>query len=825
MNLWNLVITTFVAFVNVGLGVVVYLRNPRSASNRAFALAGLAIAAWISAAYVSDQTVFWPQALFLNRLTFAAALVVGLSLLRFVVIFPSKSERLSLFWKAYIAGSVGFAAVILLTPAVVNGVGRTPGGGTNPTAGPAFPLMVVWVVGGVLVVLATLIGKYVSSQGRARAQLKFMLLGMAILAGGGTLFGLIVPMATGSYALSPLAVVSTLGLGLCTAYAIVKHRFMDIRRVLVRSASYAVLVIAVSSCLGAVWYTAQSYLSRVWPESATPLAFLFSTVVVLALRPLQVLLDRMTDRVLYRGRRSPSELLGELGRRMSSTLDERGLADLLATTLAKEMRLAFAGVAFYSAGNPQVVLSDPKAFGEGAQSLLDAGSEYALFVADEDDCRSDREQYLADAGVRVLAALRTGDGEFLGAVVLGPKQSGAVYSAEDIDFLEVLVPEAAIAMKNAFLFGERNQRVRELSALNELAFAVSSSIELKTLLQVALDKAVAVTGAESGSIMLLEDDHKVLKIAVSRGLDRKIAASTRVHVGDGVAGWVAEHLEPIMLPGKHDVDVRNELFRDDIGSALCTPITSRDALIGVLCVNRASSSQPFAEENLHVVTSFARQLGVAIENARLFADLEDTFLGTIRALAAAIDAKDPYTFGHSNDVTELSVGIAEELGLGASELQKVRIAATLHDIGKIGIDSAILLKPGRLTDAERAQINRHPSIAADILAPLDFLRDMVPLVLFHHERFGGGGYPSGISGETIPVGARIISVADSFNAMVSNRPYRKRLSLDVALGELHKNAGTQFDPAVVDAFCALLDRGAFDKMLARMPSETDEIAV
>ncbi len=197
-------------------------------------------------------------------------------------------------------------------------------------------------------------------------------------------------------------------------------------------------------------------------------------------------------------------------------------------------------------------------------------------------------------------------------------------------------------------------------------------------------------------------------------------------------------------------------------------------------------------------------MAIAIDNARLYQDLEATFLGTISALAAAVDAKDPYTYGHSNDVTEYSIAIAEQLLLSDFEIETIRIAATLHDIGKIGIDASILNKPGKLSLEERAIVNRHPAIGVNILESLDFLKDAVPLILFHHERFDGEGYPSGITDGSIPLGARIIAVADSFNAMTSDRPYRKALSLQQAIEELQNNAGTQFDPTVVEAFLKVL---------------------
>ena len=302
--------------------------------------------------------------------------------------------------------------------------------------------------------------------------------------------------------------------------------------------------------------------------------------------------------------------------------------------------------------------------------------------------------------------------------------------------------------------------------------------------------------------MLLDPETEALRSRPRAGstTNRREHADTG---GRGVAGWVADQ-RAAHAPGRQGSAVLARALRDDIASAICAPVISKGAVIGVLECQSHDAATQFTQANLHVVTSFAGQLGIAIENARLYADLEKTFLGTIGALAAAVDAKDPYTFGHSNEVTLHAVAIAEQLGLPDDEIQMVRIAATLHDIGKIGIDGAILQKPGKLDAEEREIINRHPAIGADILAPLEFLNDAVPLVLFHHERHGGGGYPSGISGEAIPLGARIIAVADSYNAMVSDRPYRKGLSIDAATAELRHNSGTQFDPEVVEAFLGIL---------------------
>ena len=192
---------------------------------------------------------------------------------------------------------------------------------------------------------------------------------------------------------------------------------------------------------------------------------------------------------------------------------------------------------------------------------------------------------------------------------------------------------------------------------------------------------------------------------------------------------------------------------------------SKDKVIGVLNVSRNQGSEVFTTESMHVVTSFAGQLGIVIENARLYTDLEGTFLGTISALAAAVDAKDHLhlrSLDRSHNPRDGHRRGTWTRDRGTSPAADCRHPARHR---QLWIDGAILMKPGRLTAEERSVINRHPAIGADILAPLDFLREMVPYVLFHHERYGGGGYPSGISGEAIPLGARIISVADWFNAV------------------------------------------------------------
>ncbi|HOT01304.1 MAG TPA: HD-GYP domain-containing protein, partial [Acidobacteriota bacterium] len=186
------------------------------------------------------------------------------------------------------------------------------------------------------------------------------------------------------------------------------------------------------------------------------------------------------------------------------------------------------------------------------------------------------------------------------------------------------------------------------------------------------------------------------------------------------------------------------------------------------------------------------------------------FLGAIRTLAAAIDAKDPYTRGHSERVTRYSEIIATELGLPTEEVENIQIAALLHDVGKIGISDSILQKPGILTEAEYAVMKQHPELGGNIMSQIQQLKHIIPGMRYHHESLDGSGYPRGLKGDEIPLAARIIGVADAFDAMTTERPYQKPLATEEALEIINRKAGQKFDRRVVDALAAAVSRGLID---------------
>jgi HD-GYP domain-containing protein (c-di-GMP phosphodiesterase class II) len=235
------------------------------------------------------------------------------------------------------------------------------------------------------------------------------------------------------------------------------------------------------------------------------------------------------------------------------------------------------------------------------------------------------------------------------------------------------------------------------------------------------------------------------------------------------------------------------------GSVMCVPMKIQDRVIGAVYVV-SDETIAYSSEDLKLLTVFSSQVAAFIENDRLFRNLQETFISTVHTLAETIEARDAYTGNHTKRVMDYSVAMGLQLGMPADEMETLKLSAILHDIGKIGIRDDILLKPGRLDEHEFEIIKSHPVLGEKILNNIKQLKHIIPGVKHHHERFDGKGYPDGLAGGGIDLIARIIAVADSFDAMVTDRPYRKGLSGDDAFAELRKHSGTQFDPEIVKAF-------------------------
>ncbi len=360
-----------------------------------------------------------------------------------------------------------------------------------------------------------------------------------------------------------------------------------------------------------------------------------------------------------------------------------------------------------------------------------------------------------------------------------------------------------LAKSMSTMTGSLAGQLQELGLLHQVSLATNSSLELEYVLETLLDSAVKVLQADSGSIMLLDETKQRLEIKAARGKDTSGLVYQTGSVLEGPAGWVVRNRRALLLPDDLH-DSRDEglvnLVRPEIASSVSVPIETRNAVLGVLNLNTLTSDHRFDRHTLTFATTLANHTAMAIDKARHHRQVNQLYSGLVRALSGAIDAKDRYTYGHSEMVSKYALLLGERIGFDGDELKGLETAAYLHDIGKIGVRDAVLTKPAMLTPVERQVVETHALMGSQILEKIVFPWPVVEAVRHHHERWDGAGYPDNLAGADIPLHARILAVADSFDAMTSHRPYRSARSAHEALGEVTLCAGTQFDPDLVAVF-------------------------
>lgn len=418
-----------------------------------------------------------------------------------------------------------------------------------------------------------------------------------------------------------------------------------------------------------------------------------------------------------------------------------------------------------------------------------------------------------EQGTAVLESLTISDGEQTGATAwryIVPFSLGEIAGAAGVDFigerpaLELLNRTAAayrLPLAAALALEIARDESDAAQTLIETARELARLLDPDAIVRTALSQAIELTEARTGSIMLYDKAGVDLVIAAAEGLPDEVIHSTSVRPGNGIAGWVALSGQPLVvedLPGRESpARVRGTR------SAVSVPIADSEGVLGVLNVGSPEHPSRFTATELATLEALAHQTAVALRNAREIATAGDLYFDTLRALALAIESRDPYTHGGTERVMEYTALIAAEMGLEPAESRPLEVAAMLHDIGMPSGCEEALSAPRPLTTVERGLIAMHPVIAAEILRQAPALRDVAPIVYHHHERYDGTGYVDGLAGEDIPLGARILGVADAYVAMTSDRPYRPALSADEAVRELLKGSGTQFDPDVVDAMLAI----------------------
>jgi HD-GYP domain-containing protein (c-di-GMP phosphodiesterase class II) len=372
-----------------------------------------------------------------------------------------------------------------------------------------------------------------------------------------------------------------------------------------------------------------------------------------------------------------------------------------------------------------------------------------------------------------------------------------------VRLLEVLAGHAAVAVENASLYESARREAESATALLEFGRELATAANLDDILQRVVELTADLLTSSRTSIWL-EDENGLLAPCKLHGYAQEERANVESRRFD--ASNLYERIdagrEPFVLGPEEWSQIESNPLDPTASYALAPlEIDGRAA-----CIVAALPLGNFGERELRLLGGLAHQAKLAIANASNYEGLEQTFVSTVEALANALEANDEYTSEHARWITDLSLRVGGELGLDDRALKHLELAALLHDIGKIGIPSDILSNPGRLTIDERRLIETHPALGEGIIAPIERLQEVRPIVRHCHERWDGHGYPDAIAAEAIPLESRIILVCDAYHAMTTDRPYRKRLSHPEAVRRLKDGSGTQFDPKVVEVCLGVLSR-------------------
>ena len=372
------------------------------------------------------------------------------------------------------------------------------------------------------------------------------------------------------------------------------------------------------------------------------------------------------------------------------------------------------------------------------------------------------------------------------------------FDEDDVRLLEVLAGHAAVALENAGLYEAARREAERATALLEFSRQLSSAEGMDEVVDRLVELSARTLGAPRASVWFQEAAGGEIRVRATHGYsDLERERLVRMHFDHGVAEEFFSSKEPFVVTDEHRQAIKG-IDHVAVGSPFAiAPLTLDGGRLGCIAVIAPEQAE-FTERHLRLLAGVAHQAKLALTNAGNFQSLEKTFLETVEALANALEANDEYTSSHARWITDLALKVGEGVGLDTRALKRLELGALFHDIGKIGIPEAILSKPGPLTHEERLLVEKHPELGERIIAPIDRLEEVRPIVRHCHERYDGMGYPDRRAAEDIPIESRIILVCDAYHAMTTDRPYRKRLPKQEALRRLDEGAGTQFDPDVVE---------------------------
>ncbi len=388
-----------------------------------------------------------------------------------------------------------------------------------------------------------------------------------------------------------------------------------------------------------------------------------------------------------------------------------------------------------------------------------------------------------------------------------------MFDEDHLRLLESMAAQIAIALDNARLLEQTQDQINRLAALHDIDLVINSSLDLRVTLNILLDQVVDKLNIDAASVLLLNKRTQMLEYSAGRGFRTHTIEHYSLRMGEGISGQAAmeRHLiQALNLDENGSMAYASIMHEEGFASYFSVPLIAKGQVKGVLDVFNRKILNP-DQDWFNFLETLGGQAAIAIDNSTLLEDLHRTneeltlaYDTTLEGWSKALDLRDKETEGHTQRVTDLTIQIARQIGISEEEIIHIRRGALLHDIGKMGIPDKILLKPGPLDDEEWKVMKNHSTLAYNLLYPISYLRPALDVPLYHHEKYDGSGYPNGLKGEQIPMAAKIFAIVDVWDALTSDRPYRRAWGSKKALNYIKDQSGIHFDPQVVEIFFTLI---------------------
>ena len=829
LSLYTLI--PFLALISYAvLFIVVIMSKPLTASRKSFGAYLLAMAVWSLAALLvrfnDVDVLFW------FRLMVSSAVASMLALFQFAQDVLYRRYKFSPYVYIYSLISIliaQFTSLGITKAVIVNDILEYEFSiWIGLIAGPGYLMMF-------LIFLEFYKAFHQSNDIFQRNRFKMLLFAIGIKVVGSTINF----TDLGKY---PIDIAANLVSASIITYSVLRHKLLDITVIIRKSLMYAVPTMA----LGAGYFLIINYAINIFNfvsgGQIISLSLIVAMLSALIAEPFRKFLQNWIDRLFFREQYNAFLMLQRIGKTASSDMDLHHLTKTILDEISKTMHVNRSAIFLRTNVNKSFSLIAQTGKLLSPRTLIAKDHPIIKWFKESEDVLTSQDidvipsfksmwteekKILDDLSAQLFVPMKS-NGELIGLIALGAKQSDEFFSNEDIQTLQTLSDQTAVAVQNAHLYNiaqqELEQRretekrlhmqLKRLSALQNINIAITTNIDLQIPLYLLLEQVTEELEVDAADVLLFDDNNQQLIFVAGRGFSTEALKYTRLDIGEGLAGQAAESKQIVRINNLQDEAtslaqspyIKNEDFISYFG----VPLVSKGRVQGVLEIFHRSRLEP-DEEWLSFLETLTSETAVAVDNAQLFRNLEKTNLdlavaydSTLEGWAKTLELRDRETEGHSQRVLDLTLRLANRLGIMEEEIINLQRGALLHDIGKMGVPDHILLKEGPLDDEEWDIMRKHPIFAYEMLSTIPFLKNAIDIPYCHHEKWDGSGYPRGVKGEEIPLSARIFAIVDVWDALRSDRPYRKAWTDDEAVTYIKEQSGRHFDPMVVKAFIDVL---------------------